>query len=34
MYWSFLINGESAMTGVDMAPITEGEHYAFEATPA
>ena len=33
MYWAFTVNGESAMTGVDMAPITEGESYAFEATP-
>ncbi len=34
MYWAFMVNGESAMTGVDAAPITEGESYAFEATPA
>lgn len=34
MYWSFTVNGEAAMTGVDMAPITEGESYAFEATAA
>ena len=34
MYWSFMVNGEAAMTGVDMAPITEGESYAFEATAA
>ena len=34
MYWAFTVNGEAAMTGVDMAPITEGESYAFEATAA
>ncbi len=31
MYWSFYINGEYAMTGVDATPITEGETYMFKA---
>lgn len=31
MYWSFYINGEYAMTGVDVTPITEGETYMFKA---
>ncbi len=31
-YWSFWINGEYAMTGVDTTPITEGESYCLEYT--
>lgn len=30
-YWSFYINDEYAMTGVDMTPITEGEAYKLAA---
>ncbi|MBE5781562.1 MAG: DUF4430 domain-containing protein [Clostridiales bacterium] len=29
-YWAFYINGEYAMTGVDMTPIHEGENYRLE----
>ena len=29
-YWAFYINGEYAMTGVDVTPITEGEEYSFK----
>ena len=29
-YWAFYINGETAMTGVDGATITEGETYRLE----
>ena len=32
VYWSFLINGEYAMTGVDGTEITEGATYSFAAT--
>lgn len=28
-YWSFYINGEYAMSGVDTTPVTEGEVYSF-----
>ena len=31
MYWSFYINDEYAMTGVDVTPITENEIYSFKA---
>ena len=33
-YWAFCINGEYAMTGVDSAPIKDGEVYSFVATKA
>lgn len=33
-YWAFYINGEYAMTGVDMTPIQDGETYSFVATKA
>ncbi len=31
-YWAFYLNGEYAMTGVDMTPIKDGEVYSFVAT--
>lgn len=31
MYWSFYINGEYAMTGVDVTEIKEGNTYMFKA---
>ena len=31
-YWTFYINGEYAMTGVDLTPITAGEIYRLEYT--
>lgn len=31
-YWSFYINGEYAMTGVDMTPIAENETYQLVYT--
>ena len=31
MYWSFYIDGEYAMTGVDATEIVEGENYTFKA---
>ena len=31
-YWAFYINGEMAMTGVDLTPIHEGETYKLEYT--
>ena len=34
MYWSFYVGGEYAMTGVDMTPIVEGEHYMLKAESA
>jgi predicted small lipoprotein YifL len=34
VYWAFYINGEYAMTGVDMTPIQDGETYSFVATKA
>lgn len=33
-WWSFLVDGESSMTGVDQTQITAGSTYALEATPA
>lgn len=29
-YWAFYINGEYAMTGLDMTPIAEGESYLLK----
>ncbi|MBD5139792.1 MAG: DUF4430 domain-containing protein [Ruminococcus sp.] len=29
-YWAFYINGEYALTGVDVTVITEGESYSFK----
>ena len=34
MYWSFYVNGEYAMTGVDQTPILEGEQYMLKAEAA
>ena len=34
MYWGFYVNGEYALTGVDMTPITEGETYQMKAESA
>ena len=34
MYWSFYINGEYAMTGVDVTEIKAGETYSFKAEKA
>ena len=34
MYWSFYVNGEYAMLGVDQTPITEGESYMIKAESA
>ncbi len=34
MYWSFYVNGEYALTGVDQTPITEGESYMIKAEAA
>lgn len=34
MYWSFYVNGEYAMTGVDLTPIDEGATYQFKAESA
>ena len=34
MYWSFYVNGEYAMTGVDQTPITEGDAYMLKAESA
>jgi len=31
MYWSFYVNGEYALTGVDQTPITEGDRYMLKA---
>ena len=31
MYWAFYVNGEYAMTGVDLTPITEGTAYLLKA---
>ncbi|MBQ2923597.1 MAG: DUF4430 domain-containing protein, partial [Tyzzerella sp.] len=31
MYWSFYINGDYAMTGVDVTEIKAGEKYSFKA---
>lgn len=32
VYWSFLVDGEYAMTGVDSTDITDGATYSFVAT--
>ena len=29
-YWAFYVNGEYAMTGVDLTDITEGSSYSFK----
>lgn len=34
MYWSFYVNGEYAMTGVDTTPITGGDSYQLKAEAA
>lgn len=34
MYWSFYVNGEYALTGVDQTPVAEGESYMFKAEAA
>ncbi len=34
MYWSFYVNGEYALTGVDQTPITEGDAYQLKAEAA
>lgn len=34
MYWSFYINGEYAMTGVDATPVEADATYSFVATAA
>ncbi len=34
VYWSFNIDGEYAMTGVDSTPIEDGKTYSFVATEA
>ena len=34
MYWSFYVGTEYAMTGVDLTPIIEGEHYQLKAESA
>ena len=34
MYWAFYVNGEYALTGVDMTPITEGDSYMLKAEAA
>lgn len=34
MYWSFYVNGEYALTGVDQTPIAEGESYMLKAEAA
>ncbi len=31
LYWAFYIDGEYAMTGVDMTPVTSGSVYALKA---
>ena len=31
MYWAFYVNGEYALTGVDMTPVTEGTSYMLKA---
>ena len=30
VYWAFYINGEYALTGVDVTAITEGDSYSFK----
>ena len=34
MYWSFYVNGEYALTGVDQTPILEGTRYEIRAEAA
>lgn len=34
MYWSFYIDGEYGLTGVDVTDITDGASYAFKAEGA
>ena len=34
MYWSFYVNGEYAMTGVDLTPVIEGDSYMLKAESA
>lgn len=34
VYWSFYVNGDYAMSGVDTIPITEGETYMFKVEKA
>ena len=34
MYWGFYVNGEYAMTGVDLTPIIEGDRYQLKAEAA
>ncbi len=34
LYWSFYENGQYAMSGVDVTPITAGTAYAFKAEKA
>ena len=34
MYWSFYVNGEYALTGVDMTPITGTDRYMLKAEAA
>ena len=34
MYWAFYVNGEYAMTGVDLTPIVEGDRYQLKAEAA
>ena len=34
MYWAFYVNGEYAMTGVDLTPVVEGESYMLKAESA
>ena len=34
MYWAFYVDGEYALTGVDLAPVTEGVRYMLKAESA
>lgn len=34
MYWAFYVNGEYAVSGVDVTPVTEGDRYAFKVERA
>ena len=34
MYWSFYVNGEYAMTGVDQTPVEHEAHYMLKAEAA
>ena len=29
-YWAFYVDGKYAESGVDVTPVTEGEHYSFQ----